>query len=267
MLQFYELFVIFREKGYKFLRESYIIRRVPRMRSLKEENVMKLLKRIAVLSFCVVAVSGCTKSSISTQAPVIETEMVDPDKMDTEEDYPGKAPLVEEDVEEEPMFDWEQASEEAYDLFNDTDFYPESVKMDFEASEEDLTIDLVWVLKNGTEEDVANEYAADLVQRFNDVLAVQVVDVELSSADSFGGIWEQFALTVKVGTEDGTWLIDKSYAAGEEIDLELPQYSSEGPSANMEKTEKVSPYKGPSEKISPAMGAVKDEEGQAAPGK
>ena len=47
-----------------------------------------------------------------------------------------------------------------------------------------------------------------------------------------GGIWEQFALTVKVGTEDGTWLIEKSYAAGAEIDLELPQYSGEGPAAN-----------------------------------
>ena len=33
---------------------------------------MKLLKRVAVLSLCVLAVSGCTKSSISTQAPAAQ---------------------------------------------------------------------------------------------------------------------------------------------------------------------------------------------------
>ncbi|MBQ7796613.1 MAG: hypothetical protein IJ374_08665 [Lachnospiraceae bacterium] len=219
---------------------------------------MKLLKRMAVLSLCVLAVSGCTQSSISTQAPVaqetvdelemsniIEGGEIDPEKravLEEEEDTIPKLQLIEEETYEITMFDWEQVASETEDLFGDTSFYPESVKMDYVADEAALTLDLTWILKNGTTEDVAMTYATDMVQKFNDILAVQVVDVEFSSVDSFGGIWEQFALTVKVGTEDGTWLIDKSYAPGEEIDLKLPEYSGNGPMIDVKETEeRISP--------------------------
>ena len=90
--------------------------------------MMKLLKRIAVLSLCVLAVSGCTKSSITTEAPVVQEpaaeEVVMPDSGD-----PGKlaalesveavekVELVEEEEYEETMFDWEQVADETADLF------------------------------------------------------------------------------------------------------------------------------------------------------
>lgn len=230
---------------------------------------MKLLKRIAVLSLCVLAVSGCTKSSISTQAPVIGTEMPQ-DKQDSfEEEVVERAELVEEDAVEESRFDWEQAAEEVQDLFGDTDFYPESVEAGFEVSESEMAIKLVWILQDGTDEETVNAYAAEMVQKFNDVLAVQVVDVEFSSQESFGGIWDEFALEVKVGTEDGTWTVDKSYAAGEEIDLELPEYGNSGPSVNQETVEKVSPNQGkePAEKIYPGMNSTKEDDVKTAPGK
>lgn len=184
--------------------------------------------------------------------------------VDLDDEYVEKAPLVEEDAEEETRFDWEQVAGEAADLFEDEYFYPNTVKMEYEADEDAQTIDLTWVLKNGTSEDEAMEYAVELVQSFNDLLAVQVTDVEFSTLDSFGGIWEEYALTVKVGTEDGTWLIDKSYAAGDAIDLVLPEYSGEGPSADTT-IERISPNQGPQEEISPAMGATA--EVQEAPGK
>lgn len=230
---------------------------------------MKLLKRMAVLSLCVIAVSGCTKSSISTQAPVSTQESagdeIDSEKLaDLEEEYVEKAPLVEDETEEESRFDWEQVTDESEDLFGDEDFYPETVKMEYAADEAAQTIELTWVLKNGTSEETAMEYAADLVQSFNDILAVQVTDVDFATAESFGGIWNEYALTVKVGTEDGTWMIDKSYAAGDEIDLVLPEYSGEGPSADLTE-ERISPNQGPKETISPAMGAT--EEAPEAPGK
>lgn len=230
---------------------------------------MKLLKRMAVLSLCVIAVSGCTKSSISTQAPVSTEEAaggeIDSEKLaDLEEEYVEKAPLVEDETEEESRFDWEQVTEEAADLFEDEYFYPESVKMEYEADEDAQTIDLTWVLKNGTSEETAMEYATDLVQSFNDILAVQVTNVDFASRDSFGGIWNEYALTLKVGTEDGTWLIEKNYAAGDAIDLVLPEYTGDGPSADLTE-ERISPNQGPREEISPAMGAT--EELQEAPGK
>lgn len=230
---------------------------------------MKLLKRMAVLSLCVIAVSGCTKSSISTQAPVSTQESagdeIDSEKLaDLEEEYVEKAPLVEDETEEESRFDWEQVTDESEDLFGDEDFYPETVKMEYAADEAAQTIELTWVLKNGASEETAMEYAADLVQSFNDILAVQVTDVDFATAESFGGIWNEYALTVKVGTEDGTWMIDKSYAAADEIDLVLPEYSGEGPSADLTE-ERISPNQGPKESISPAMGAT--EEALEAPGK
>lgn len=230
---------------------------------------MKLLKRMAVLSLCVIAVSGCTKSSISTQAPVSTQEFagdeIDSEKLaDLEEEYVEKAPLVEDETEEESRFDWEQVTDESEDLFGDEEFYPETVKMEYAADEAAQTIELTWVLKNGTSEETAMEYAAELVQSFNDILAVQVTDVDFATAESFGGIWNEYALTVKVGTEDGTWMIDKSYAAGDEIDLVLPEYSGEGPSADLTE-ERISPNQGPKEAISPAMGAT--EEAPEAPGK
>ena len=46
---------------------------------------MKLLKRMAVLSLVVLALGGCTKSSISTDAPVSGSEEVDPAKMETDD--------------------------------------------------------------------------------------------------------------------------------------------------------------------------------------
>lgn len=197
---------------------------------------MKNLKRMAVLTFIVLALGGCTQSSISTEAPVAADNM-DPAKMNQEEDETlprDQNFLIEEDEEPEVMYDWEQVQSEADELFSDTKAYPQNVKMEFAADEDALTVDLTWVLKDGTDEETAMEYAAEMVQKFNDIAAVQRTDVEMSSGDSFGGLWDTFALTVQVGTEDGQWLIDKSYAAGEAIDLDLPEYGNDGPQSVVE---------------------------------
>lgn len=214
---------------------------------------MKLLKRMAVLSLCVLALSACTKSSISTDAPVAATEAadvdgegvpadyIDPAKMEEDEEIVEKVELVEDETYEITMFDWEQVDDETADLFGDTGFYPQGVAMTYAADEDARTIELNWVLKNGTTEDVAMEYATDMVQKFNNILAVQTGDIEEATMESFGGVWEQFALSVNISTEDGTVLIEKSYNAGDAIDLKLPEYSGEGPTVG--ETEKTSPVK------------------------
>ena len=215
---------------------------------------MKLLKRMAVLSLCVLALSACTKSSISTDAPVAATQAadvddgegvpadyIDPAKMEEEEEIVEKVELVEDETYEITLFDWEQVDDETADLFGDTGFYQEGVEMTYAADEDARTIELNWVLKNGTTEDVAMEYATDMVQKFNNILAVQTGDIEEATMESFGGVWEQFALSVNISTEDGTVLIEKSYNAGDAIDLKLPEYSGEGPTVG--ETEKTSPVK------------------------
>ena len=192
---------------------------------------------MAVLSLIVLALGGCTKSSISTEAPVAAGEEFDPAKMNQEEEetLPREQNfLIEEETEPGPMYEWEQVQDEVDGLFTDTVSYPQSVKMEFSADEDAMTIDLTWILKNGTDEDTAMEYAADMVQKFNDIVAVQDTSIEVSSAESFGGLWNTFALNVQVGTEDGQWLIDKNYEAGEAIDLKLPEYNDDGPQSVVE---------------------------------
>ena len=165
---------------------------------------MKLLKRMAVLSLVVLALGGCTKSSISTDAPVSGSEEVDPAKMETDDDET---------------------------LPRDQNFLVEdqSVKMEFTYDESALNIGLTWTVKNDTTNDDAMEYAVTMVKQFNDIIAAQSMDLENSSTDSFGTLWNQFSLDVKVVTEGGKALVDKSYKAGEKIDLKSNETAAEGP--------------------------------------
>lgn len=194
---------------------------------------MKLLKRMALLSMMVLALGGCTKSSLSTDAPISADGEMDPAKMDQEEDetLARKDNILIEEDETVPatMYDWDQVKDETDGLFSDTASYPQSMGMTFVADEDAKTIDLVWTVKNDTTAEDAMDYAASMVKQFNDIVAVQSTELENSSADSFGTLWKDFALTVKVVKEDGTALVDKSYKAGGKIDLVAETYSDEGP--------------------------------------
>lgn len=199
---------------------------------------MKLLKRMALLSLCVLALSGCTQSSVTADSIVMKDEMIAPD---------GSV-LVEEDIvvdrtmkvtkETDPyVFDWEQIAEDSVDMFVDEDYYPLGAEMSYVEDLEAKTIKLMWVLKNEATEEDAMEYAVELVQQFNNIMAIQKDGYALSTYDTFGGIWDAFALTVQISKEDGTMMIDKTYAAGAEIDLELPQYEENGSNGPQAATE------------------------------
>ena len=132
---------------------------------------MKLLKRMAVLSLVVLALGGCTKSSISTDAPVSGSEEVDPAKMETDDDETlprDQNFLVEDETVETTMYDWEQAQSECDGLFNDTTAFPQSVKMEFTYDESALNIGLTWTVKNDTTNDDAMDYAVTMVKQFNE---------------------------------------------------------------------------------------------------
>lgn len=202
---------------------------------------MKLLRRIAIMSLCVLALSGCTKSSISNEAPVSGSEGVAPDKNGFDDDDETLARedniLIEDETEEQSMYDWEQVKDETDGLFMGNPQYPQSETMSFEADEDALSIKLTWIVKDGTSAQEAMEYAADMVKKFNDIVAVQSEDLNSSTETSFGDLWDTFSLTVQVGTKDGSWLIDKTYKAGEKIDLVPSATNSEGPTPEE--------YKGP----------------------
>lgn len=194
---------------------------------------MKLIKKMTVLSLAVLALGGCTQSSISSNAPDM-VEGVDPAKMNQEEDetLPREENILlenEDEKEPETMYEWEQVTDETNSLFLDTDLYPLAAAFNYTADEEALAISLDWTLKDGATEEDAMDYAVELVKNFNDIIAVQTTDLEASSDTSFGSLWDTFSLDLTIDTEDGTVLLEKSYGASEEIDLVMPEYNDEGP--------------------------------------
>lgn len=193
---------------------------------------MKLWRKAAVLSLCLLALTGCTKSSISNEAPVTEAagNMAADKAGEDDETLPREENfLIEDETEEESMYDWEQVKDETDDLFVGNPAYPQSEKMEFTADEAGKSITLTWIVKDGTTAEQAMDYAVDMVKNFNDIVAVQTEDLSNSTDTSFGDLWKEFALTVQVGTKDGTWLVNKSYNAGDMIDLTMRGGSESGP--------------------------------------
>ncbi len=196
---------------------------------------MRLLKRMAVLGLVVLALGGCTKSSITDEAPVIDSGEMDPAKAMALEDDDETIPrelnkLIEDDVEPQPLYDWDQVTSETNDLFYDKGTYPLASSFSYKADEEAFTVDLTWTLDAAATEEDAVEYARDMVMKFNDIVAIQTEDMEPSSDQTFGGLWNDFALTVTIlKADDGSVLLSKSYGAGEKIDLPLPVYGDDGP--------------------------------------
>lgn len=193
---------------------------------------MKLFAKVAILSLCVFTLCGCTQSSLSTNEVIVvgpsENHETEP------EGTFERLPLIEEDEEPETMFDWEQVNDDVKEMFNDKDYYPLGIEMSYESDEDAKKIKLMWVLKDGATADEAMEYATELVRMFNNIIATQSLEVEPAEVDSFGSLWDIFALTVQISTENGSMMIDKTYAAGEKIDLKLPISSEGGPVASTE---------------------------------
>lgn len=195
---------------------------------------MKLLKRMAVVGLVVLALAGCTKSSLDDSADPMGQEEVDPEKLadleDDEETLPREENFLvfdDEELGEQSLYEWDQARDDATSLFSDSERFPQGVKMDFTANEDNMAITLSWVLKNDTTEQQAMDYAATLVQKFNDIVAVQSVDMLNSNDTSFGGLWNEFSLDLTISKEDGTVMLKKSYKAGDKIDLEISKSSEE----------------------------------------
>ena len=190
---------------------------------------MKLLKRMALLSLCVFALSGCTKSSVSEESlAALQAGVVPSGVIEEEQIVVDKSVQITKET--DPfVFDWEQVEEDVTDMFMDEDYYPLGVEVSYEEDMEAKSLKLIWVLKDEATDEDAMEYAVELVQQFNNIMVTQKDCYEFAKNDTFGGLWEAFALTVQIAKEDGTMMIDKTYDAGAEIDLTLPQYSGEGP--------------------------------------
>lgn len=167
------------------------------------------MKKILVLLACAAALSGCAPKS----------NIVQPDS--TEGTVAGEPDF---DVKDDVEIDWQQASTDAEDMFEDTDEYPYSVDFHFLLEPEKKEIMLVWVVKDDFPSSELAEYADTLIKGFNDMIATQDFSIERSSYTSYGGLWKRYGLSFGIAPEstqddESTWLISASYPAGTEFVL------------------------------------------------
>ena len=143
---------------------------------------MKLLKRMALLSLCVLTLSGCTQSSLTADSIMVKEDMVAPDgSVITEEDIVVDRTMKVTKETDPYVFDWEQIAEDAVYMFVDEEYYPLGVDMSYEEDLEAKSMKLMWVLKNEATEEDAMEYAVEMVQQFNNIMATQKDCYELPS--------------------------------------------------------------------------------------
>ncbi len=183
---------------------------------------MKWLTRAAVLAAAVMILGGCTQSSIAEDMPLtLSDEQMQARGMDDDDDeiIPREQNILIDAEPEGSMYDWDQVKDNLNDLITDTDRYTDSVRFEFSADEDDQSVVINWALNNVADDSEAYEYASYMVRDFNDAVAIQVAGIEMSSGDYFGGLWDTFSLDVNIAKEDGTVLLQKSYSAGDVIDL------------------------------------------------
>lgn len=169
------------------------------------------MRKLLGLLACMMLLSGCTKSNIVNA---------------TEETRAVSAPDME--IRDDIEIDWAQVSVDTEELFNDESRYPYSRDYHFYLEPKKKEIMLMWVVADEFPDNMIHKYAEDLIKYFNDIVAIQDFSIEMSSADSFGGLWKEYGLSFSIvpeSTQDeqDTWFISGTYGAG--VEFALPDIS------------------------------------------
>lgn len=157
---------------------------------------------------CMAAVllPGCTKSNIVNNADGVTVE-VNPNALESVETT---------DI------DWDQAGADAKDLFLDTSEYKYAKNFYIYMQPEEKKLQLLWVVSDDLPSSLIDVYAKDLLKGFNDIIADQGYNIEHSSSTSYGGLWNEYSVTLGIIPEsaakdsDSTdeWFLDAEIPAG-----------------------------------------------------
>lgn len=130
---------------------------------------------------CLVLLSGCTKSNI-----------VQPDESAMEPDFNMYTNIV---------IDEDQLHEDVDDIYLDPSDYPMASAIDFSLHLDDGYVDIAVVVKDGTSAEDAAWYADVAVKGVNDQVAVQDFSYGESDTDTFGGLYQDNEVNLKVYDE------------------------------------------------------------------
>lgn len=166
------------------------------------------MKKIIILLACMLCLAGCTESNIVNAK---------------EETIPVSAPDME--LRDDIEIDWPQVSDDTEWLFNNTERFPYSRDYRFYLEPKKKEIMLMWVVDDELPDDEIRYYADTLIKEFNNMVAIQDFSIETAGADSYGGLWDEYALSFGIAPEstqddESTWFISGSFDAG--VDFVLP---------------------------------------------
>jgi len=161
------------------------------------------MKKLLFLLLGTILLTGCTPMASNEGSTATETE------------YEGEGKVTEE-------IDWSQAAEEATDYFTE-EFEEITYALEFDASIDPDTkqITLFALVSDDTAAEDALEYANTVVRSFNDIFVHnQDNEIALSSEDSYGGIYEEFSVSIGIApksqkADESQWFVKEDIPAGE----------------------------------------------------
>lgn len=203
------------------------------------------MRKVLGLLVCMLLLSGCTKSNIVNA---------------TEQTVAVSAPDFE--LRDDIEIEWGQVSEDTEALFNDESRYPYTRDYHFYLEPKKKEIMLMWVVADDFPENQIHRYAEDLIKYFNDAVAVQDFSIAASGEDSYGGLWDEYALSFSIvpeSTQDDadTWFISGNYGAGVKFTLPDPANLSDSDEEEQEmeaelKKDEMPAAKGPGLEVTEA---------------
>lgn len=135
------------------------------------------IKKLALVVGCAALLCGCTKSNIvkpeGTQGPDFNMYL---------------------DI----KLDNEQLIEDVNDVYVDGESYPMASSVDVKLDLDNELVDITVVVKDGTSKEDAAWYAMQAIKGVNDQVAVQDFSYGESGEDTYGGLYQDNEIHVKV---------------------------------------------------------------------
>lgn len=138
------------------------------------------VKTLMLAAGCVALLCGCTKSNI-----------VQPDPTEG----PDFNMYMNIEIDEDQLHD------DVDDIYLDPDDYPMGAAIDFELHLDEEYVDVVAVVKDGTSPEDTAFFADAAIKGINDQVAVQDFSYGESDTDTFGGLYQDNEINLKVYTE------------------------------------------------------------------
>lgn len=160
-------------------------------------------KMLILIASCVFLLSGCTKSNIVAPSLAVEPET---------------------EIKEGIEIDWAQVGQALDETFIDPELYPMGVSINYSIDPEQKYAQLTVVVKEDTTPEDAAAYATEVAKGMNDEVATQDFSYERSTADSYGGFFNEYTVQVMafpdgVYFEEDKCILDVTIPAGEYVEI------------------------------------------------